>query len=290
MVFQNYALYPHYTVAENLGFSMRVRGFPKPRIAEQIAQTARVLGLDPLLERRPAALSGGQRQRVAMGRALVRQPSVMLMDEPLSNLDAKLRVAMRGELIRLHQRYRTTTLYVTHDQVEAMTLGDRIAGDEPGACPAGRGRRQHRPHGAGLPRVLPSDWRLRWPDLPAKLRQIGAETLLRKATAHPSSGTVLRSRLARAAVVSVLQRRPVNVTTTDLVGPPQPLYLAGARMLEVFPVLPLMANVTLGVGALSYAGRFAIAVTADRDTYPDLDVFVDDVRAELATLDQLVAA
>jgi multiple sugar transport system ATP-binding protein len=127
MVFQNYALYPHYTVAQNIGFSLRMRHYPKHDARERVDETARVLGLESLLDRRPAALSGGQRQRVAMGRSLVRQPSLLLMDEPLSNLDAKLRVAMRGELIRLHQRYRTTTLYVTHDQVEAMTLGDRIA-------------------------------------------------------------------------------------------------------------------------------------------------------------------
>jgi multiple sugar transport system ATP-binding protein len=127
MVFQNYALYPHMTVADNLSFSLRIARQPKERIAGQVAETSRVLGLDEYLGRKPAALSGGQRQRVAMGRAIVRQPQVFLMDEPLSNLDAKLRVAMRGELTRLHQRYGVTTLYVTHDQIEAMTLGNRIA-------------------------------------------------------------------------------------------------------------------------------------------------------------------
>jgi multiple sugar transport system ATP-binding protein len=127
MVFQNYALYPHMTVAENLGFGLRIRKVPKPTLMERVIGTAKVLGLDTLLDRKPRALSGGQRQRVAMGRAIVRQPKVYLMDEPLSNLDAKLRVAMRGELMRLRQRYATTTIYVTHDQVEAMTLGDRIA-------------------------------------------------------------------------------------------------------------------------------------------------------------------
>jgi multiple sugar transport system ATP-binding protein len=127
MVFQNYALYPHMTVENNLNFSLRVRHRPRPEVTSRVVDTARVLGLEALLDRKPAALSGGQRQRVAMGRSLVRQPALLLMDEPLSNLDAKLRVAMRGELIRLHQRYGTTTLYVTHDQVEAMTLGDRIA-------------------------------------------------------------------------------------------------------------------------------------------------------------------
>ena len=127
MVFQNYALYPHMTVADNLSFSLRISHQPKDQIRGQVADTSRVLGLVELLDRKPAALSGGQRQRVAMGRAIIRRPRVFLMDEPLSNLDAKLRVAMRGELSRLHHRYQTTTVYVTHDQVEAMTLGDRIA-------------------------------------------------------------------------------------------------------------------------------------------------------------------
>ncbi len=127
MVFQNYALYPHMTVKQNLGFSLQIAHVPKGEASQQIHGIARTLALEPLLERKPSALSGGQRQRVAMGRAMVRQPKVMLMDEPLSNLDAKLRVAMRGELMRLHQQERTTTIYVTHDQVEAMTLGDRIA-------------------------------------------------------------------------------------------------------------------------------------------------------------------
>ena len=127
MVFQNYALYPHMTVADNLSFSLRIARMPKERIRDRVGEVAHVLSLEPLVDRKPAALSGGQRQRVAMGRAIVRQPQVFLMDEPLSNLDAKLRVAMRGELTRLHRRYGVTTLYVTHDQVEAMTLGDRIA-------------------------------------------------------------------------------------------------------------------------------------------------------------------
>jgi multiple sugar transport system ATP-binding protein len=127
MVFQNYALYPHMSVDENMAFGLKMHRVPKAEIRERVHDTAHVLGLQPLLDRKPKALSGGQRQRVAMGRAIIRQPSVFLMDEPLSNLDAKLRVAMRGELTRLHQRYGTTTIYVTHDQTEAMTLGDRIA-------------------------------------------------------------------------------------------------------------------------------------------------------------------
>ncbi len=126
MVFQSYALYPHMRVVENMGFSLRLRRAPKAAIAERVGAAARTLGLDRLLERYPRELSGGQRQRVAMGRALVRSPSVFLFDEPLSNLDAKLRVQMRTELRHLHQKLGATTIYVTHDQVEAMTMADRI--------------------------------------------------------------------------------------------------------------------------------------------------------------------
>jgi len=127
MVFQNYALYPHMTVYKNLAFGLRQRKTDKAEIDRRVASVSTMLGLDDLLKRRPAQLSGGQRQRVAMGRALVREPSAFLLDEPLSNLDAKLRVQMRAELKRLHTRLGITTVYVTHDQVEAMTLGDRIA-------------------------------------------------------------------------------------------------------------------------------------------------------------------
>ena len=127
MVFQNYALYPHMTVGENLGYSLSLRRMPKDEREARVVGVAQKLGLDGLLQRRPAALSGGQRQRVAMGRAIVREPKAFLMDEPLSNLDAKLRVSMRAELAKLHERLKVTTLYVTHDQVEAMTLGQRVA-------------------------------------------------------------------------------------------------------------------------------------------------------------------
>jgi len=126
MVFQNYALYPHLTVRENMGFSLSLRRAPKGEIRDKVDAVAKILGLEAILDRRPSALSGGQRQRVAMGRAIVRQPKVFLFDEPLSNLDAKLRVQMRAEIKRMHQRFRTTTIYVTHDQVEAMTMGDKI--------------------------------------------------------------------------------------------------------------------------------------------------------------------
>ena len=127
MVFQNYALYPHMTVEQNLGFGLKLRKTAKDEVKRRVDEAARILGLEPLLGRKPAALSGGQRQRVAMGRAMVREPRAFLMDELLSNLDAKLRVQMRGELARLRDRLKTTTIYVTHDQVEAMTLGDRVA-------------------------------------------------------------------------------------------------------------------------------------------------------------------
>jgi ABC-type sugar transport system ATPase subunit len=127
MVFQNYALYPHLSVRENIGFPLAMRRTPKPEARRRVEEVAAALELTPLLERRPAQLSGGERQRVALGRAIVRQPKVFLFDEPLSNLDAKLRVQMRAELVRLHRRLAATMVYVTHDQVEAMTMGQRIA-------------------------------------------------------------------------------------------------------------------------------------------------------------------
>src|SRR6266513_4897383 len=126
MVFQNYALYPHMSVFDNMAYGLRIRGFAKNDIKARVDRAAAILELGSLLDRKPRALSGGQRQRVAMGRAIVREPAVFLFDEPLSNLDAKLRVQMRIEIKRLHQSIRTTSVYVTHDQVEAMTLGDRL--------------------------------------------------------------------------------------------------------------------------------------------------------------------
>jgi multiple sugar transport system ATP-binding protein len=127
MVFQNYALYPHMSVWDNMAYGLKLHGYSKPEIKQRVEQTAQMLGIADLVRRKPAHLSGGQRQRVAMGRAIVREPQALLMDEPLSNLDAKLRVEMRAYIAMLHQKLRTTTLYVTHDQTEAMTLGDRVA-------------------------------------------------------------------------------------------------------------------------------------------------------------------
>jgi multiple sugar transport system ATP-binding protein len=127
MVFQSYALYPHLSVYDNIAFGLRLKGVDKAEIDKRVAEAARILDLEPFLKRKPRALSGGQRQRVAMGRAIVRQPAAFLMDEPLSNLDAKLRVAMRAEIAGIQQRLGVTTIYVTHDQVEAMTMGDRVA-------------------------------------------------------------------------------------------------------------------------------------------------------------------
>src|SRR5215204_6407655 len=126
MVFQNYALYPHMSVFENMSFGLRLKRFPKDEIKRRVDEAARILDLSELLDRKPRQLSGGQRQRVAMGRAIVRNPKVFLFDEPLSNLDAKLRVQMRTEIKRVHQKVKTTTVYVTHDQIEAMTLADRV--------------------------------------------------------------------------------------------------------------------------------------------------------------------
>jgi multiple sugar transport system ATP-binding protein len=126
MVFQNYALYPHMNVYDNMAFGLRMRSVSKAQIDERVKEAAEILGLGPLLKRKPKELSGGQRQRAALGRAIVRHPAVFLMDEPLSNLDAKLRVQTRGEIVKLHQRVATTMIYVTHDQVEAMTMGHRI--------------------------------------------------------------------------------------------------------------------------------------------------------------------
>ena len=138
MVFQNYALYPHMTVFDNMAFGLKLRKFPKAEIEQRVDEAARILDISTLLERKPKALSGGQRQRVAMGRAIVRNPKVFLFDEPLSNLDAKLRVQMRTEIKKLHQTVRTTTVYVTHDQVEAMTLADRVVVMNDGMHRAGR--------------------------------------------------------------------------------------------------------------------------------------------------------
>src|SRR5438477_11650433 len=126
MVFQNYALYPHMTVYKNMAFGLKLRKMPKAQIHQRVTEAAKILDIEHLLERKPKALSGGQRQRVAVGRAIVREPAAFLFDEPLSNLDAKLRVTTRAELKRPHHRFKTTTIYVTHDQEEAMTLGDRI--------------------------------------------------------------------------------------------------------------------------------------------------------------------
>src|SRR3954468_21159685 len=127
MVFQNYALYPHMTVADNMGFALKIAGQPKSEIRQRVEDAAKILDLEQFLERKPKALSGGQRQRVAMGRAIVRQPQLFCMDEPLSNLDAKLRVSTRTQIASLQRRLGTTTVYVTHDQIEAMTMGDRVA-------------------------------------------------------------------------------------------------------------------------------------------------------------------
>ncbi|EFC86078.1 ABC transporter related protein [Parafrankia sp. EUN1f] len=153
MVFQNYALYPHMNVADNMAFGLKIAGVPKEERTRRIREAAKLLDLEPYLDRRPKALSGGQRQRVAMGRAIVREPQVFLMDEPLSNLDAKLRVSTRTQIASLQRRLGITTVYVTHDQVEAMTMGDRVASrprcraSPPPAAPGAARPRARRPAG-----------------------------------------------------------------------------------------------------------------------------------------------
>ena len=156
MVFQSYALYPQMSVEQNLGFGLRMRREPKAEIREKVGSIAGVLGLDGLLHRRPGQLSGGQRQRVAMGRAIVRRPALFLMDEPLSNLDAQLRVEMRAEIARIQRELGTTTVYVTHDQVEALTMGDRVCVLSGGRLPAGRApARRLRAPGEHVRRAVP---------------------------------------------------------------------------------------------------------------------------------------
>ena len=155
MVFQSYALYPHLTVYENIAFGLRVKKVPKDEIDTRVKDAARILDLEALLDRKPRALSGGQRQRVAMGRAIVRHPQAFLMDEPLSNLDAKLRVQTRAEIAKLQHDLGVTTIYVTHDQVEALTMGDRVAVMRKGAAAAGR-----QPAGALRPSAQPVRRRL----------------------------------------------------------------------------------------------------------------------------------
>ena len=198
MVFQNYALYPHMSVEQNLSIGLRLRRTKKDERNRRVDEVARILGLEPLLQRKPAQLSGGQRQRVAMGRAMVREPQAFLMDEPLSNLDAKLRVQMRGEIARLRDRLHTTTIYVTHDQVEAMTLGDRVAVMKDGVVqqldnPADALPLARQPVRGGVHRVAVDE-----PDGGARARPRGACGRLQAAAARPLRPAVLRRPAGRA--------------------------------------------------------------------------------------------
>ena len=198
MVFQSYALYPHMTVRENMGFALRFAGVPKPEIDKQVDEAARILELGPLMNRRPKELSGGQRQRVAIGRAIVRHPQVFLFDEPLSNLDAELRVHMRIEIARLHKELATTIIYVTHDQVEAMTLADKIVVLRDGVDRAGRHpARALRRSGQSVRRRL---HRLAQDELPpgrrrrrraSACRDYGNQTIPLTAQGAPADGTAV---------------------------------------------------------------------------------------------------
>ena len=274
MVFQNYALYPHMRVWDNLAFALKLRRTPKPAMRERVGSVAGVLGLKELIDRKPGALSGGQRQRVAIGRAMVREPQAYLMDEPLSNLDAKLRVGMRAELARLHERLGTTTVYVTHDQVEAMTLGRprgrparrrgaavrhaRALFDAPGQRLRGR---LHR-HAADEPRARRAARR------PAALRR----------------GRGAAGRRARGARRGDRRRAPARprgrATPADETG-----RRACARELEVVERLGSESHVIFAVDAPRLSGAAAAAADEATDE-SDATLLADDRRARFTAVDR----
>jgi multiple sugar transport system ATP-binding protein len=229
MVFQNYALYPHMTVFDNLAYALRVRKTPKAEVARRVNDAAALLGLDELLQRKPAALSGGQRQRVAMGRAIVREPAAFMMDEPLSNLDAKLRVSMRSSLAQLHARLRTTTVYVTHDQTEAMTLGQRVAVMRDGA--------------------------VQQVDTPQRLYRNPVSLFVAAFIGSPAMNLIrgtLDDGLVRVAGTDIplpRERRPVGADNADVVVGIRPEDLADAAFANGRPQLRITADVVEDLGA-----------------------------------------
>jgi multiple sugar transport system ATP-binding protein len=249
MVFQNYALYPHMTVYDNLAYALRVRRTPKAEVARRVDEAARLLGLDDLLQRKPAALSGGQRQRVAMGRAIVREPAAFMMDEPLSNLDAKLRVGMRASLAQLHSRLRTTTVYVTHDQTEAMTLGQRVA--------------------------VMRDGRVLQVDTPQQLYRNPATLFVAAFIGSPAMnllGGKLRGDLLHFAGIDVpVPRtfRPAGIGLgRDVVGGSRPADRAHAPRVDGRPTLEITADVVEDLGADTHV-LFTLDATAVRTDGPD---------------------
>jgi multiple sugar transport system ATP-binding protein len=230
MVFQNYALYPHMTVFDNLAYALRVRRASKAEIEQRVNDAAHLLGLEELLQRKPAALSGGQRQRVAMGRAIVREPAAFMMDEPLSNLDAKLRVSMRSSLAQLHARLRTTTVYVTHDQTEAMTLGQRVA--------------------------VMRDGRVQQVDTPQRLYRSPIDLFVAAFIGSPAMnliGGTLHGELVRVAGIDIPLppgRRPGGSAGADVVVGIRPEDLADASFVNGGrPRLPITADVVEDLGA-----------------------------------------
>ena len=226
MVFQNYALYPHMTVFDNLAYGLRVRGTPKAEVAQRVNEAARLLGLDEFLKRKPSALSGGQRQRVAMGRAIVREPAAFMMDEPLSNLDAKLRVGMRASLARLHARLRTTTVYVTHDQTEAMTLGQRVA--------------------------VMRDGRMLQVDTPQQLYRNPTNLFVAAFIGSPAMnmiGGTVEGNIVRFAGIDVPLPRNFQPAGRDVVVGIRPENLADASLVKEQPTLEVVAEVVEDLGA-----------------------------------------
>ena len=266
MVFQNYALYPHMTVFDNMAFGLKLRRVPKREIAERVREAADILGLEALLSRLPKQLSGGQRQRVAVGRAIVRKPKVFLFDEPLSNLDAKMRVEMRGEIIRLHRQLDATMVYVTHDQVEAMTMGDRIVVMDQGriqqtAPPLALYQRPANLFVAGFIGTPPMNF------LKGRLVRSGGEIGFRYA-----SGALTVPEASASALASFLERDVWLGFRPETLGSSSPGTCPPGALQVTVDVVEPMGNETFVHGATGDGTRVVARVDADRAFCPGASV------------------